>query len=93
MTVETLKDLLGTTYRMLNLEKKKITFFIDALERIATYGKLKNDIALAKLLNEILGQYKEKFEKPTLSLSQELKGIDNKIKKESENENSEASNS
>lgn len=84
MTGATLKDLLSTTYRMIQLEKKKITFFIDSLERIATYGKLKNDTQLAKLLNEILCQYKELFEQKTISLSQDLKGLQNKIEQENQ---------
>lgn len=82
----TLRDLLSTLYRMINLEKKKITFFIDALERIATFGKLKNDVQLAKLLNEILTKYGQEFEKPTLTISQELKGIEHKLQEESKNE-------
>ena len=93
MQGKTLSELLGVLYRILSLEKKKVNFFIDTLERIATYGKLKNDIGLAKLLNEILCQYKEQFESKSLSLAQEFKGVENKIKEESKNENVQASNS
>jgi hypothetical protein len=86
MNGKTLKDLLGTSYRMLKLSEKKITFFITALEKIAIHGKVKNDVVLAKLLNEILLDYKEKFEKASLSLSQELRGIRKKVEEESKNE-------
>lgn len=84
MKGEMIKNLLGVLYRIINLDKDKIHFFIDSFEEIANYGKLNNDIGLAKLLNKMITEYDDKFVKQTEILSQELKGAFHDIEKEAD---------